>query len=332
MIQGWLADLKKRGFGRDPDLTAWAAQTAETAKETLIHLLRKYHIQPFGILEIIERYKYEELFHTHRTVRKKLRSAPLRELDAKALDKAVSILDEWWSYLTQETHALELEQYPANTEQIKLVAKTLRDLGPSQKHRATEVRLRCCAQRLAEEFQRGTGWKNLLYEHIGVLIKAAFPNDWNPAGKIRDAAVKMIKGWDYPIRWIDERNYAIWIVNSHLKVIHVNQPAGHLLGVLPWEAAGKDVRFLIRALVPRFVGNSRESNSDFSKNYLKFLQGRGIEWKTNLTLEREVINKFYEKEKQIVDYVFLVQRELGARVNEGTRTYLTEKEILPDTC
>ena len=192
MIQGWLRDREKRGFWRDPDFMDWAAQTAEGAKETLIHLLRKYQIQPFDILENLALYKSEERFHTHLTVRKKLCSAPLRELDAKALDKAVSILDEWWSYLTQETHALELEQYP-NMEHIKLVAKNLRELGPSRPHRATEVRLRCCAQRLAEGFQHGTGWKNLLYEHIGVLIKAAFPNDWNPASDIRDAAVKMVK-------------------------------------------------------------------------------------------------------------------------------------------
>ena len=116
-----------------------------------------------------------------------------------------------------------------------------------------------------------------------------------------------------------------------MKVIHVNQPAGHLLGVLPWKLAGKNVRPLIQALLAKLGGNTRHLASDFERDYLKFLQGRGIEWKTTLTLERDVTNKFYEKEKQIVDYEFLVQREIGARANEGTRTYLTEKKSNPLT-
>ena len=328
MIQGWLGDRRKRGYGRDPDFMDWAAQTAETAKKTLVHLLRKYQIQPFDILEILALYKSEEWFHTHLTVRKKLRSAARRESDAKAIDKAISILDEWWSYLTQETHALELEQYP-NMEHIKLVAKKLRDLGPSQRHRASEVRLRCCAQSLAEKTQNHTGWKNPLYEHIGNLVKAAFPREWNPAGDIREAAKKLVKGWDYAIRWIDNRNYPIWIVDNRLNIVHVNQPAGNLLGVLPWKLAGKNVRFLIQALLAKLGGNTRHLASDFVRDYLKFLQGRGIEWKTTLTLERDVTNKFYGQEKQIVGYKFLVQREIGARANAGTRELFDRKGIYP---
>jgi hypothetical protein len=53
MIRGWLGDREKRGYGQDREFMAWAAQTAERAKETLIHLLRKYQIQPFHILEIL---------------------------------------------------------------------------------------------------------------------------------------------------------------------------------------------------------------------------------------------------------------------------------------
>ncbi len=325
MIHGWLKDRENRGYFRDPEFKKWAEKTTDGAKDTSIPLLRRYQIQPFDILEILALFKTEEWFHTHLTVRKKLRSKALREKDAKALDKAASILDEWWSYLTQETHALELEQYPANTEQIKLVAKTLRDLGPSQRHRATEVRLRCCAQRLAEEFQHHTGWKNPLYEHIGVLMKSAFPNDWGAGGNLKEAAKKMVKGWDYRKRWIDERNNPIWIVDNRLKVVHINQPASHLLGVLPWEAAGRNVKFLIEALLAKLRGRSRLSSNKFQRDYLKILKGKGFEWKTTLTLEREITNKFSEKEKQIVDYEFLVQREIGARANEGTRTYLTEK-------
>ena len=112
MIRGWLGDRKKRGYGRDLDFLDWAEKTTENAKETLIHLLRKYQIQPFDILEILALYKSEEWFHTHLNVRRKLRSKSLRDKDALALDEAISILDEWWSYLTQETHALERYEYP----------------------------------------------------------------------------------------------------------------------------------------------------------------------------------------------------------------------------
>jgi hypothetical protein len=65
------------------------------------------------------------------------------------------------------------------------------------------------------------------------------------------------------------------------------------------------------------------TSKTFQVEYSKVLAGKRFEWKTTLTLEREVTNKFYEKEKQIVNYDLLVQREIGTRSNEGTRTYLT---------
>jgi PAS domain-containing protein len=171
-----------------------------------------------------------------------------RERDAKTLEKAVSILDQWRDYLIQETNAVEWDQYP-ELAKLEIVAKVLRDLGPSQKHRATEVRLRCCAQWLAETIKHHAGWDHPLYEHIGYLVRAAFPKDWNPAGEIREAAKKLVRGWDYRKRWIDKRNYPIWIVDNRLKIVHVNQPAGRLLGVRPWEAVGKDVNFLVQPLL-----------------------------------------------------------------------------------
>jgi PAS domain-containing protein len=333
MIRGWLGDRKKRGYGRDPDFMDWAAKTAENAKETLIHLLRKYRIQPFEILEILALYKTEEWFHTHINIRKKLRNAPLREKDATSLEKAAQILEQWRSYLIQQTHALEWDEYP-EIAQLNLVAKTLRGFGPSHRHRAIEVRLRCCAQRLADEFLHHTAWKNPLYEHIGVLMKSAFQQDWGAAGDLREAAKKMVKGWDYQKRWIDERNYPIWIIDNELNVVHINQPAGRILGTLPWKLAGKNVALLLKALVVKIRTNDRNAAGDFERDYLKFLKhqlkGYGFEWKTTLTLEREVTNKFYENEKQIVDYDFLVQREIP-RPSDGTRSYLTEKQSTPSS-
>jgi PAS domain-containing protein len=325
LTQGWLRDREKRGYGRDLEFMDWAAQTAERAKETLIHLLRKYQIQPFDILEILAHSKSEEWFHTHLTVRKKLRSFEHRERDAKSLEKAILVLDQWRSYLIQETNAIEWNHYP-EIATLELVAKVLRDLGPSQKHRATEVRLRCCAQWLAEIMKHHARWDHPLYEHIGYLVKAAFPKDWNPAGDIREAAKKLVKGWDYRKRWIDQQNYPIWIVDNRVKIVHVNQPAGRLLRVRPWEAIGKDVNFLVKPLFARFRENGDMTQRTFQGEYSKVLTGKRFEWKTTLTLEREVMNKFYEKEKQFIKYDVLVQREIGSGANAGIMTYLTERK------
>jgi PAS domain-containing protein len=301
----------------------WAEKTAEGGKDTLIHLLRKYQIQPYEILEILALYKSEEWFHTHLNVRRKLRSAALREKDAKVLDKAVCILNEWREYLTYETHAIEVGQYP---EGISLIAKTLRDLGPSQEHRATEVRLRCCAQRLAQEFRNHTGRRNPLYKHIGVLVKSAFPKDWGAGGDLREAAKKLVKGWDYAKRQIDECSYPIWILDNQLKIVHVNQPAGRLLGVRPWEASGKKVDFLIKPLLAKLRADHGSESSSFQRAYFRILQGKGFELKTTLKVECPVTNTFHEKTREFRDYDLLVQHEIGAAGRSvGTRTYLTEQ-------
>ena len=133
-----------------------------------------------------------------------------------------------------------------------------------------------------------------------------------------------MKGWDYRKRWIDERNYPIWIVDNQLRVVHLNQPAGRLLGVQPWEAVGKDVTFLIQPLLAKSRKMSRIAANTFQNQYFKVLRGKSFEWKTTLTVEREVTNKFYEKEKQSVGFDFQVQREIGRETGDGTRTYLTE--------
>jgi hypothetical protein len=80
--------------------------------------------------------------------------------------------------------------------------------------------------------------------------------------------------------------------------------------------------------------NDRNAVSNFERDYLKFLKcqlkDHGFEWRTILILEREVINEFYEHEKQIVEYDFLVQREIP-RPRDGTITYLTEKRPIPSS-
>jgi hypothetical protein len=244
-----------------------------------------------------------------------------------AAGSAGLVLEQWQSYLIQQTRAFKWNEYP-EIAPTQLVAKALRDLGPSQRHRATEVRLRCCAQQLAECIENHTPRRNPLYEQIGELMKAAFPNDWGVAGDRKEAAKKLVKGWDYRIRQIDQCDYPVWIVDNRLKIVHVNQAAGRLLGLVPWKTADKHVNFIIQALLARITGRSKLVPKNFQREYLKILNHRGWEWKTVLTLEREVTNKFYEKEKQIIDYKFLAQREIRSRSSPGTATYLTEKEAV----
>jgi hypothetical protein len=212
LITGWLRNRADAGYERDPDFMSWAVKTADTAKEVFVYLLQKYRIQPYDILEILALYKSEEWFYTHLVIRKKLRSAYLREKDARVLEQAALILDQWRSYLIEQTRTFDWNQYPEITH-IKRVANALRDLGPSHRHRATKVRLRCCAQQLAQCIENHTPRREPLYEHIGILMKAAFPKDWG-AGGDREAAKKLVKGWDYRIRQIDERNYPVWIVDN----------------------------------------------------------------------------------------------------------------------
>jgi hypothetical protein len=87
LTQGWLRDRNKRGYFKDTEFKNWAEKTTEGAKQTLIHLLRRYQIQPFDILETLAVYKTEEWFHTDRTVTKKLRSAAGKDCGVCGLEQ-----------------------------------------------------------------------------------------------------------------------------------------------------------------------------------------------------------------------------------------------------
>jgi hypothetical protein len=56
------------------------------------------------------------------------------------------------------------------------------------------------------------------------------------------------------------------------------------------------------------------------------LKRKEFEWKTVLRLECGA-NDYYEKEKQVVEYNFLAQREIKSLASPGTATYLTEKPV-----
>jgi hypothetical protein len=143
----------------------------------------------------------------------KLKSEKKRETDARRLEIAAALLKEWRPVLKQrfqsnylisnaakapnedirklaaESHQGEVG-YP-DPDQLLAVAMCLRKLGPSEKHRPEESQLKIYGFILAEFFKKRTG--NPLYERVGILLKAAFPEKWNPASDLREAARKLVK-------------------------------------------------------------------------------------------------------------------------------------------
>jgi len=131
----------------------------------------------------------------------KIRSLRLREKDALVLGKAADIAAQWKRYLDGPLyfHPAAGDPYPSPAS-LKKLAKIIKETGPAKSHRPEEVELKVCAQGLASLFKETTGLP--LYGYVGDLIRCAFPERWNPAGDLREAAKKLVKGgkenyWDY---------------------------------------------------------------------------------------------------------------------------------------
>src|SRR5437867_3543767 len=103
-VAGWLGGHLGIDAGHFPDkeFREWAERTVSKSTETLTYLFLRYRIQPNDVLTILALYKTQEWFYEHIVVREKLRSLKRREKDAKALETAALVLEQWWSYLTQK--------------------------------------------------------------------------------------------------------------------------------------------------------------------------------------------------------------------------------------
>lgn len=326
LIKKWLGGQLgiEKGLFRSKGFQEWAKKTVSESKETLTYLLRRYRIQPDHVMTILAVHKLKGYTYTH-LLKPKFRQFALRKKDAVALERAAEVLRQWWSYLTFDTHFISLDDYP-NADNLRSIARILRDLGPSKTHRPKETDLRVCAQRLAMEFGSHTSWRRPLYEHIGRLLRTAFPDQWNPAGDLKEAAKKLVKGWDWRIEEADRRHYPIWMVDKRLKVIHINQAAARLFEVNRVDLIGKDIRPLIETARHRVSKKGRLEIGKVTRQYLRFLKSPGFEWKTVLALECDVDIGSTKKVGRI-EYDILAQRAFGAgmmgRNWMGTTTYLT---------
>jgi hypothetical protein len=145
--------------------------------------------------------------------RAKLRSRKKREADARVLEKAAGCLNKWKPVLNERVQSdylvEKLNERPTDDirklahearhrelkcpdpNELLAIARLLRELGPSEKHRPEEAELKMSARTLAEFFIKRT--HKPLYEYIGILLKAGFPEKWNPASNLKDAARKLVK-------------------------------------------------------------------------------------------------------------------------------------------
>lgn len=170
------------------ELLGWATKTATECDPTLRRLFNRHKISPYFVLETLGTWKghfvhYQQALETSELIRSEKR----RKLHAKALNKAAEILKLWKPI---SPYAFPVYPYPKSTD-LQLIAKTLLEMGPAQRHRPKEVEIKTCAYQLSQDFRRKT--KNPLPEYVGKLILAAFPGQWNPAGDVKEAAKKLLK-------------------------------------------------------------------------------------------------------------------------------------------
>lgn len=124
---------------------------------------------------------------------KKLRRSQVRHRDAKILEKAAEIVWQYEPFLpplqTESPHDKE-GVYPSRGA-LEWVAKKIRELFPSQRYRPKDLELILFARELAWHFFGLT--QRPLYEYVGRVLLAAFPEKWKPAGDVREAAKKLVK-------------------------------------------------------------------------------------------------------------------------------------------
>ena len=116
------------------------------------------------------------------------RNKKLREKAARALEGARRVLLDYPEYLLAVGDMPDPYLLP---DRLTSIAKHIRDNGIKAGHRPRAAGASQVISALTILFKEVTG--NPLYEHAGRLTKLCFPEEWNPAGDIREAAKKLIK-------------------------------------------------------------------------------------------------------------------------------------------
>jgi hypothetical protein len=171
------------------ELLDWSRKTVNESRSVLHFLFTRYRISPIVVLDVIGSWKaYFVKFQETLKVAAHIRSARLRKKHAKTLKNAAEILKLWQPLIPYATSSFS---YPHSND-VEMVAKTLLQFGAAQAYRPQEVEIKRCAQDLKRLLYNRT--KRPLYRYIGELMLIAFPGQWNPAGDVREATKKLVKG------------------------------------------------------------------------------------------------------------------------------------------
>ena len=197
-------------------LLAWAKKTATNCDPTLRWLFERYKICPIDVLNIVGSWKaYMVRYRSVIDASVHARSEKARQQQADVLTDAANVLKIWkpllpfldisaskrcrvashgkvvWSLDPEELKGITKAVRCPDPADLEAIAKALRELGPSQAHTIGKLEIKLCARDLTEFFR----WKasRPLPLHVGAIIQAAFPDDWNPKGDLKEAAKKLVK-------------------------------------------------------------------------------------------------------------------------------------------
>jgi hypothetical protein len=220
-IRAWLAPRTLAEGQNGPAFIAWLKKVTDQNREILGQLFHRYGIPPCLILDALLLGKSHLLSREQlesglwikgldrsitRTARillpdtelaKIRRNKKLREEKAKILDNAAAVLDDYPIYLSAISDALVKNGEKPDEiafdlpEYIRAIAADMRQQGRVENHRPKESAARMVLESLTDSFRLAV--KRPLYEYAGLLTKACFPEEWNPAGDIREAAKKLVK-------------------------------------------------------------------------------------------------------------------------------------------
>jgi hypothetical protein len=168
------------------ELLEWASRVTLACGPVLRALFDRHSISPIAVLDVLGSWKAHFVLRRDALQRAtQLRSSKQRRKDAKVLIRAAETLERWMPLCP---FAFNVPKYP-EAGSIRIIAETLLGFGPPQAYRP-ETTIKACARELSQLFLRQTS--KPLPEYVGKLIRHAFPEEWNPASDIKDAAKKLM--------------------------------------------------------------------------------------------------------------------------------------------
>jgi hypothetical protein len=216
-ISAWLAKRTRGKSLYGPEFIAWFEKIIEQNRQILRELFHRYGIQPSLILgtlaaqklQLLSREQLESGLWLNGLLKelpswvflaasqfpdpelaKFRRNKKLRESRAEILERAAAVLSDYplYSVADEDQLIILVEELP---KQLKAIAARIRRESSPARHRPKARAARMVLESLTYIFQSAVN--KPLYEHAGMLTKTCFPEEWNPAGDIREAAKKLVK-------------------------------------------------------------------------------------------------------------------------------------------